>query len=253
MLRTGLRRLIGSHNSARSLVASPSPSPTPSASSLPSSSNEKDFFKLNDLFNVEDLMRARVHFGHKETMLNPHMRPYIFGKRLGVLVIDLNHTERLLKKALTVAAEIAYRGGIILFVHNSRHTGHMVEDAAKECGEYAYCRKWRNQIFTNTTKIFGTVTRLPDLVVLMNTTEMALKTHRAVVMSAKLLIPTIGVCDTNCDPTLITYPVPGNDDTPESIELYCNLFKTAILRGKEKREEVVKEFGESYYNKTLES
>lgn len=163
------------------------------------------------------------------------MRPYIYGKRLGVLVIDLEHTERLLKRALTVTAEIAYRGGVILFMNSPRQTGYLVEKAAKECGEYAYCRRWDNAVFTSARQTFGAVTRLPDLNILFHTLGETNTQHKAVTMSAKMMIPTVGICDTNSNPTLITYPVPGNDDSPQAIELYCKLFKSAVLYGKEKK------------------
>ena len=180
------------------------------------------------------------------------MRPYIFGKRLGVLIFDLEKTTAMLNKALNVTAEIAYRDGIIMFVHQSRQFGYLVEDAAKECGEYAYGRRWSDRFMTESQKTFGAVTRLPDLVVLFSVLQKVNELHPAVKTSAKLLIPTIGICDTNADPTLVTYPVAGNDDTPDSIELYCNLFKTAVLRGKEKKKEILDTYGNEYYNKTLE-
>lgn len=235
------------------IQASAEPLPTSESIFEMHNLDRKNFFGLNDLFTVEDLLKARVHFGHKEGLLNKHMRPFIFGKRLGVLIIDLDQAAERLRQALNVTAEIAYRNGIIMFVHRSRQTGYLVEEAAKECGEYAYCRRWRNQVFTNSQRLFGAVTRLPDLVILFSTIDMQEPTHKAVKMAAKMLIPTIGICDTNSDPTLITYPVPGNDDTPESIEFYCNAFKTAVLRGKEKRKEILEKYGEDFYYKTLES
>lgn len=215
--------------------------------------DRKDFFKLKNLFTIEDLMKSRVHFGHKEGMLNGHMRPYIFGKRLGVLIFDLEKTAKLLDQALHVTAEIAYRSGIILFIYQSRQSGHLVEDMAKECGEYAFCRRWINEAFTDSQKTFGAVTRLPDLVVLFSVLEKVNETHKAIIMSAKMLIPTVGICDTNANPTLVTYPVPGNDDTPQSIELYCRLFKTAVMNGKAKKKEILEKYGQDFYNKTLES
>lgn len=211
-----------------------------------------DFFDLENSFSVEELLESRVHFGHKEGMLDPHMRPYIFGKRLGVLIFDLERTAQLLNQALKVTAEIAYRSGIIMLVHQSRQTGHLVEAAAKESGEYAYCRRWDSSILADSRNRFGAVTRLPDLIVLFSVIEKANRLHDAVRMSAKMLIPTVGICDTNADPTLVTYPIPGNDDTPQSIELYCRLFKKAILNGKKKREEMIEKYGVEYYNKTLE-
>jgi small subunit ribosomal protein S2 len=211
-----------------------------------------DFFNLKNLFTLEDLMESRVHLGHKDGMLNPHMRPYIFGKRLGVLVFDLERTAKLLNDALLIAAEIAYRNGIILFVNPSRQTGHIAETAAKECGEYAYCRRWDNKVLSDAQKTFKAVTRLPDLIILLSVVEKVNELHEAVTMSAKMLIPTIGICDTNADPTLVTYPIPGNDDTPQSIELYCKLFKQAVLNGKCKRKEIVETYGLDYYDKTLQ-
>lgn len=214
--------------------------------------DKKDFFRLNELFTVEDLFNARAHFGHKEGLLDPHMRPYIYGKRLGVLIFDLEKTAALMRKALTVTAEIAYRKGIILLMNRSRQTGYLVENAAKECGEYAYCRRWQHKVLTNSEKVFGTVTRLPDLIIMFTTLHVSNETHKAVSIAAKMLIPTIGICDTNSNPTLITYPVPANDDTPQAIEFYCHLFKTAILNGKAKRKEIIEKYGEDFYNKTLE-
>lgn len=206
---------------------------------------------VDDLFTVEDLFNARCHFGHKQGLYNPHMRPFIFGKRLDVLILDLDETARLLRLALQVTAQIAYRHGIILFVHRNKQTTHLIEDIAKECGEYAHCREWRNEVFSDSTNVFGAITRLPDLCIFLSTFS-GFRPHRAIKMSAKLLIPTIGICDTNSDPTLITYPVPGNDDTIESIMLFSQLFKAAIMRGKEKRKEIIEKYGEDLYYKTIQ-
>lgn len=86
---------------------------------------------------------------------------------------------------------------------------------------------------------FGCVTRLPDLIIALHTRYNAIDQHYAIRDAAKMLIPTVGVVDTNCNPNLVTYPVPGNDDSAASVNLYCKLFKTAILRGKEKRKELL--------------
>lgn len=115
---------------------------------------------------------------------------------------------------------------------------HLVENTAKDCGEYAHTRFWQGGILTNSTIQFGCETRLPDLIIFVNTLNNVLNQHTAVRDAAKMLIPTVGIVDTNCNPNLITYPVPGNDDTPASVKLYCDLFKNAILKGKEKRKEL---------------
>lgn len=199
-----------------------------------------DFFKVAELFTVEDLFKARVHLGHKEGSMHVNMTPFLFGSRLGHLIIDLDQTAEYLRQALNFTAHIAFRGGIILFVSRTPQHQITVENCAKECGEYAHTRFWYQGTLTNSAVSFGCVTRLPDLLIFLNTLDSGLQQHTGIKDAAKMLIPTVGVVDTNCNPNLITYPVPGNDDTAASIHLYCKLFKSAILRGKEKREELLK-------------
>ncbi|XP_012256042.2 28S ribosomal protein S2, mitochondrial [Athalia rosae] len=195
-----------------------------------------DFFGVHKLFTVKDLFNARVHYGHKIGTLDDRMRPYLFGSRLDHLIFDLDITADHLRRALNFAAHIAFRGGIILFVCRNAQNSHLVDKTAKECGEYSHTKFWRGGVLTNSDKQFGDATRLPDLNIFLNTLNNILNQHVAVKDSAKMAIPTIGIVDTNCNPNLVTYPVPGNDDTPVAIELYCKLFKTAILRGKEAKQ-----------------
>jgi small subunit ribosomal protein S2 len=197
--------------------------------------NHPDYFSVHNLFTVKDLFDARVHYGHRDGSLDERMLPYIYGSRLGHIIFDLDKTADYLRRALNFAAHIAYRDGIILFFLRGAQNSHLVEKTALECGEFAHTRFWRGGIFTNSTKQFGAVTRLPDLCIFFNTLNNVLLQHTAVRDSAKMGIATIGVVDSNCNPNLLTYPVPGNDDSPASIELYCKLFKAAILRGKERR------------------
>lgn len=201
-----------------------------------------DFFRVHKLFTIEDLFKARVHYGHKLGSLDDHMRPYLFGSRQEHLIFDLDITADHLRRALNFAAHVAFRDGIILLFCRNAQNAHLVDRTAKECGEYSHTRFWRGGVFTNADKQFGNATRLPDLCIFFNTLNNILNQHTAVRDSAKMSIPTIGIVDSNCNPSLITYPVPGNDDTPVAIELYCKLFKTAILRGKEAREKVRKTF-----------
>lgn len=115
----------------------------------------------------------------------------------------------------------------------------LIEDTAKECGEYAHTRFWQGGVLTNSTTQFGCVTRLPDLIIALHTMNNVIDQHTAIRDAAKMLIPTVGIVDTNCNPNMVTYPVPGNDDSAVSVRLYCNLFKNAILKGKEKRRELL--------------
>lgn len=192
-----------------------------------------DYFNVHNLFTVSDLFNARVHYGHSEGTLDGRMKPYVFGKRMGHIIFDLDETALHLRKALNFAAHIAYRDGVILFVGRNPQCTNLIENTAKECGEFAHARYWRKGLFTNSVMQFQEVTRLPDLCIFLNTLNDVLLPHEGITESAKMLIPTIAIVDSNCNPSLITYPVPGNDDSQVSIEFYCNIFKQAILRGKQ--------------------
>lgn len=205
--------------------------------------NHPDYFNVHNLFTVKDLFDARVHYGHKVGSLDERMLPYLYGSRLGHAIFDLDKTAEYLRAALNVAAHIAYREGIIVFFLRNAQNAHLIEKTALECGEYAHTKFWRGGIFTNSTKQFGAVTRLPDLCIFLNTLNTVLLQHTAIRDAAKMSIATVGVVDSNCNPNMITYPVPGNDDSPVAIALYCRLFKEAILRGKEKRKEDLKKEG----------
>lgn len=193
-----------------------------------------DFFQVHNLFTVTDLFNARVHYGHKVGTLDVRMTPYLFGKRLDHLIFDLDKTALYLRKALNFAAHIAYRDGVILLVCRNPQFSYLVEQMAIDCKEFAHTRHWRRGNFTNSQQHYGEQIRLPDLCIFFNTFTDVLEPHKAIKESASLLIPTIGIVDSNCNPNLITYPVPGNDDSLVSMEFYCKVFKEAILRGKQK-------------------
>lgn len=209
-----------------------------------------DYFHVHDLFTVKDMFDARVHYGHKEGSLDNKMKPFLFGSRLGHTIFDLDITAFHLRQALNFLAHIAYNDGIVLFIsRNPRFTLH-VENTAKEAKEFAYTRQWRLGLFTNSKQLFKNVIRLPDVCIFLNTLEETGIQHQAVIDAAKLNIPTIGIVDSNCNPNLISYPVPGNDDSFESLQFYCKVFKEAILRGKKERQIV---YGEDIDNKKDDS
>lgn len=111
-------------------------------------------------------------------------------------------------------------------------TGPLAENLAREVGEYAHTHDFPGATFANSTIYFGATTRLPDLVIFLSTLNNVFDNHRAVVESNRLLIPSVAIVDTASDPRYITYPVPGNDDSPCAIQFYCRAFKQAILAGK---------------------
>ena len=197
---------------------------------------DPDYFKVTELVKTSDLYKSRVHLGHGVGCRNPHMVPYLYGTRMGIDIIDLDQTTTHLIRALNFLAHISYREGVILFVSRGKKNMYIVENAAKEAGEYSQCRYWNGGTLTNAKRIFGVDVRPPDLVVFLNTQNSVLDEHAPVRECAKVLIPTIGIVDSNCDPRLISYPIPGNDDTPESVQYFCNLFRDTILRAKEFRE-----------------
>lgn len=200
-----------------------------------------DYFGVHKLFTVKDLFDARVHYGHKIGSLDEKMLPFIYGSRLGHIIFDLDKTAEYLRLALNIAAHVAYKDGVILFVLKHAQYSHLIEQTARECGEFAHTRSWKQGLFTNSEKQFGAVTRLPDLCIFLNTLNDVLAPHLAIADSAKMCIPTIGIVDSNCNPNLITYPIPGNDDSTDAIKLYCTLFKSAIMKGKVRRNEDFKQ------------
>nr|XP_023673743.1 28S ribosomal protein S2, mitochondrial [Paramormyrops kingsleyae] len=197
-----------------------------------------DFFRLSELISLKDLFEARVHLGHKKGCRHRLMEPYLFGCRLDQDIIDLDQTLELLQQALNFTAHVAYRGGVILFVSRRRQFCHLVESMARDCGEYAHTRFWRGGLLTNAPIQYGPGVRLPDLIVFLSTLNNVFQQHVAIRDAAKMNIPTVGVVDSNCNPSLVTFPIPGNDDTPCAVELYCKLFKMTINRAKDKRRQM---------------
>ncbi|XP_008842161.1 28S ribosomal protein S2, mitochondrial [Nannospalax galili] len=197
-----------------------------------------DFFNVKELFSVKSLFEARVHLGHKAGCRHRFMEPYIFGSRLDQDIIDLEQTASHLQLALNFTAHVAYRKGIILFVSRNRQFMHLIENTAQNCGEYAHTRYFKGGLLTNAQLLFGPEVRLPDLIIFLHTLNNVFEPHVAVRDAAKMNIPTVGIVDTNCNPCLITYPIPGNDDSPPAVHLYCRLFCTTINRAKEKRRQM---------------
>ncbi|KAA0719791.1 28S ribosomal protein S2, mitochondrial [Triplophysa tibetana] len=199
---------------------------------------QPDFFRLSELYTIKDLFDARVHLGHKKGCRHRLMEPYLFGSRLDVDILDLDQTAEHLQRALNFTAHVAYRSGIILFICRRRQYSHLVETTARECGEYAHTRYWQGGLLTNAPVQYSPGVRLPDLIIFLSTLNNVFQPHVGIRDAAKMNIPTIGVVDSNCNPSLITYPVPGNDDTPAAMEMYCRLFKMTINRAKDKRRQM---------------
>lgn len=220
-------------------------------------------------FTMRDLLEAGVHFGHHTRRWNPKMKPYIFGVRNGVHIIDLQQTVPMFDRALKGIRDIVANGGRVLFVGTKRSAQEKVRDAAKRSGQYYVNHRWLGGMMTNWKTCSKSIARLRELETMLSgdvggytKKEMLMMTREkdklelsiggikemggipdalfiidtnkediAVAEANKLGIPVFGIIDTNCDPEGIDYPIPGNDDAFRAIELYCDLVAGAILDG----------------------
>ena len=220
-------------------------------------------------FTMRQLLEAGVHFGHQTRRWNPKMRPYLFGARNGVHVIDLEQTVPLLHQALVSLRDVAAGGGRILFVGTKRQASRPIAETARRCGQYYVNHRWLGGMLTNWKAISGSIKTLADLEATLadesagltkkemlqlvrrrNKLDLALggirdmggvpdilvvidtnKEDIAILEARKLGIPVVAIIDSNCDPDLITHPIPGNDDAIRAINLYCDLFARAVIDG----------------------
>ena len=207
---------------------------------------------------VKELLEAGLHFGHQTRRWNPSMRRYIHGERDGIHIIDLLQTEHLLAEARRFAADVAGKGGTILFVGTKKQARDAVKDWADRCGMPHVNQRWLGGLLTNYHTISKRIDRLHELTTLKRDGQLALlptkermsmeaelekleynlggvrdmkrlpqavvivdlKTEEIAVREAeRLRIPIIGLVDTNVDPMPVSFPVPGNDDSIRSCEL----------------------------------
>ena len=220
-------------------------------------------------FSMRQLLEAGVHFGHQTHRWNPKMKPYIFGDRNNIHIIDLAQTVPMLSKALQVVSDTVARGGRVLFVGTKRQASELIADSAKRSAQYYVNSRWLGGMMTNWKTISNSIARLrkldeilnseasgftkkerlnlerereklekalggirnmggtPDLMVVIDTN----KEKIAIDEAKRLGIPVVAIIDSNCDPDLIDYPIPGNDDASRAIALYCDLFARAALDG----------------------
>ena len=220
-------------------------------------------------FSMRQLLEAGVHFGHQTHRWNPKMKPYIFGDRNNIHIIDLAQTVPLLSRALQVVSDTVARGGRVLFVGTKRQASELIADSAKRSAQYYVNARWLGGMMTNWKTISNSIQRLrkldeilngdaqgftkkerlnlererekldkalggirdmggtPDLMFIIDTN----KEKIAIDEAKRLGIPVVAIIDSNCDPDLIDYPIPGNDDASRAIALYCDLIARAAIDG----------------------
>jgi small subunit ribosomal protein S2 len=219
---------------------------------------------------MTELLEAGVHFGHQTKRWNPKMKPYIFEKRNAIYIINLGVTVRQLDSATQFLSDVARRGGKILFVGCKKQAQEAIKEAATACGQFYVNQRWLGGTLTNLQTIRKSVGRLkyieeidkdpnfskmgkqelaalgregeklrrnlegiremqklPDAIIVIDTTRESI----AVAEAVRLNIPTVAIVDTNADPSLVNYPIAGNDDAIRAIRIILQKLVDAIVSG----------------------
>jgi small subunit ribosomal protein S2 len=226
---------------------------------------------LAEAITIKELLEAGAHFGHQTNQWHPHMKSYIFTKRNGIHIIDLEQTVTMLKTACDFARDLAADGSTILFVGTKKQAQEAVEEEAKRCGMYFVNQRWLGGTLTNFNTIQaridylvrledqetrGEFKRLPKKEALKLTEQITrfnrqmggikemtnlpdalfiidpVKEKIAFAEAKRMSIPVITTVDTNCNPDDIDYPIPANDDAIKAIRLVCSKIADAIIEGK---------------------
>jgi small subunit ribosomal protein S2 len=223
-----------------------------------------------NVVTMQQLLEAGAHFGHQTHRWNPRMKPYIFGDRNGVHIIDLSQSVPLFARALDFVQQTTARGGKVLFVGTKRQAQDAVADAARTCGQHFVNHRWLGGMLTNWKTISNSIKRFKSLEeqlsgdtagltkkeVLQLTRErdklenslggirdmgglpdvmFVIDTNKeelAIKEANVLGIPVIAVLDSNSNPQGIAFPVPGNDDASRAIRLYCEAISNSANAGK---------------------
>ena len=225
---------------------------------------------------LRSLLDAGVHFGHQTKRWNPKMRPFIYGARNGIHIIDLDQTARLFQRAFNFVTEVVSRGGSILMVGTKRQAQEICQEEATRSGSYYVINRWLGGTLTNFRTIKqgldrmrqlermkedGTYLQLPKKEVsrlekererfekyvggLKNMGSLPAAVfiidpameQIAVSEAKKLSIPIIAITDTNCDPDQVDYVIPGNDDAIRSIRLITQRIADAVVEGTQRRKD----------------
>ena len=224
---------------------------------------------------MKELLEAGVHFGHQTKRWNPKMKPYIFGARNGIYIIDLQKTVRLFKSAYNYVVEAAKNGETVLFVGTKKQAQDSVAEEAQRCGMYYVNQRWLGGMLTNFATVKQSIDRLKRLDAMFAdgsieayTKKEALQLEKerqklektlggikgmtrvpgvmfvidpkneeiAVSEANKLNIPVVAIVDTNCDPDNINYIIPGNDDAIRAIRLLTSKVSDAVIEGSQARD-----------------
>jgi len=235
---------------------------------------------LPDTATVKQLLEAGAHFGHQTSRWHPRMKKYIFTKRDGIHIIDLEQTANMLNVACNFVRQVITEGGHILFVGTKKQAQEAIEEEAKRCGMYYVNQRWIGGVLTNFAtiqsridylvhledrKAKGEFNRLPKKEALKLDEEITRLNHQmggikemtslpaaifvidttkekiALAEARRVGIPIVAVVDTNSDPEEIDYPIPANDDAIRAIRLMCSKIANAVIDGKASQTEITTE------------
>lgn len=221
--------------------------------------------------SIKQLLEAGVHFGHQTSRWHPKMKDYIFGERNGIHIIDLQQTLRLFGQAVNFVSDAGAAGKEILFVGTKRQAQEAVEEDAVRCGMHFVTNRWLGGLLTNFQTVQNSIkrykqlqsmaaegfyeklskkevsklererkkldknlrgiqrmTKLPDVVFIIDAEKEAI----AVKEAKKLGIPVVAVVDTDCDPDVVDFVIPGNDDALRSVKLFTSTIADSLLAGR---------------------
>ncbi len=225
--------------------------------------------------SMKELLEAGVHFGHSKSRWNPKMAPYLYGVKNGIHIIDLNKTLVLLEEAYNFVSDSVAQGAEVIFVGTKRQAKEIIKEEAERCGAFYVNERWVGGLLTNfqtvrkslqklsklekmeedgvfellpkkevrrlrrqmerLRKLYGGIRNMerpPDIMWVVDTVRESI----AVLEARKLGITVVAIADSNCDPDLIDYIVPGNDDAIKSIKLLTSKIADAVAEGKTRRE-----------------
>ena len=228
------------------------------------------------MVTMRDLLECGVHFGHQTRRWNPKMKKFIFGERKGIYIIDLQKTIRYFRYTYNVVRDAAAEGKTVLFVGTKKQAGATLREYAEKCGMPFVNHRWLGGMLTNFSTIKQSIRKLevieameedgsinlltkkealmlrrkkeklelylggirnmktlPDMIFVID----VVKEKIAVAEANRLKIPVVAPLDTNCDPDVVDFPIPGNDDAIRSVQLFCQEMAEAINEGKALRDQ----------------
>ena len=206
--------------------------------------------------NIRTLLEAGCHYGHQTRRWNPKMKPYIFGERNGIYILDLKQTVMDADQAYTFLKDTAAKGGRVLFVGTKKQAQEPIAAQAERCGMPFINQRWLGGMLTNFVTMRSRIDRMEELEKLqrnlggvrdMKALPQALfvvdtkREEIAIREANRLHIPVVGLLDTNSDPDVIDYGIPANDDAIRSVNLMCELAADAVLAGSGKEQISVEE------------